>query len=193
MGLLERLSEDESNEDEDTRIAHDVLEKIEEGAKEIEERAKRHISSTRVIFASIAAVLLLATSLFVLTWLVPYDRVSVDVVYRQGGPGHVVLVELDNKGSRTIEDINLHIRFVDSNGIEVDRSIFNRDSLSAHTSVAGDDLELLVNGTSVWENYTIEILLNYEYYGGDRSERWTHDVGEWTMEIFVDKSPYRFL
>ena len=143
--------------------------------------------------ASIAAVLLLATSLFVLTWLVPYDRVSVDVVYRQGGPGHVVLVELDNKGSRTIEDINLHIRFVDSNGIEVDRSIFNRDSLSAHTSVAGDDLELLVNGTSVWENYTIEILLNYEYYGGERAERWTHDVGEWTMEMFVDKSPYRFL
>ena len=52
---------------------------------------------------------------------------------------------------------------------------------------------LLVNGTSVWENYTIEILLNYEYYGGDRSERWTHDVGGWTMEMFVDKSPYRFL
>ena len=193
MGLLERLRGDGSNEDEDTRIAHDVLEKIEGGAKEIEERAKRYISPTRVIFASIAAILLLATSLFVLTWLVPYDRVSVDVVYRQGGPGHVVLVELDNKGSRTIEDINLHIRFVDSNGIEVDRSIFNRDSLSAHTSVAGDDLELLVNGTSVWENYTIEILLNYEYYGGDRSERWTHDVGEWTMEMFVDKSPYRFL
>jgi len=111
----------------------------------------------------------------------------------QNIPSQLVLVELDNKGSRTIEDINLHIRFVDSNGIEVDRSIFNRDSLSAHTSVAGDDLELLVNGTSVWENYTIEILLNYEYYGGDRSERWTHDVGGWTMEIFVDKSPYRFL
>ena len=41
MGLLERLSEDGGNEDEDTRIAHDVLEKIEEGAKEIEQRAKR--------------------------------------------------------------------------------------------------------------------------------------------------------
>ena len=193
MGMRERLREEERKEEEEKRIDNEGMEKSEEGAKEIEERARRHISSTRVIFASIAAVLLLTTSLFVLTWLVPYDRVSIDVVYRQGGPGHVVLVELDNKGSRTIEDINLHIRFVDSNGIEVDRSIFNRDSLSAHTSVAGDDLELLVNGTSVWENYTIEILLNYEYYGGDRSERWTHDVGEWTMEMFVDKSPYRFL
>jgi outer membrane receptor protein involved in Fe transport len=35
--------------------------------------------------------------------------------------------------------------------------------------------------------------IDYEFYGGDRSERWTHDVGEWTMEMFVDKSPYRFL
>ena len=157
MGLLERLRKDGSNEEEDARIAHDVLEKIEEGAKEIEERARRHISPTRVIFASIAAILLLATSLFVLTWLVPYDRVSVDVVYRQGGPGHVVLVELDNKGSRTIEDITLHISFIASNGIEVDRSIFNKESLPAHNSVAGDDLELLVNGTSVWELSLIHI------------------------------------
>lgn len=188
MGLLEKLRGEESIEerDIDSQVAHEVLEKIEEGAR-------RHISPTRVIFASIAVMLLLATSVFVLTWIVPYDRVSVDVVYRQGGPGHVVLVELDNKGSRTIEDIDLHIRFIDSNGIEVARSIFNRDSLPAHTSIAGDDLELLVEGSSVWEDYTIEILLNYEYYGGDRSERWTHDVGGWTMEMFVDKSPYRFL
>ena len=71
MGLLEKLrSEDEEA---DTQIAHEVLERI-------EEEARRHISPTRVIFASVAVMLLLVASLFVLTWIVPYDRVSVDVV-----------------------------------------------------------------------------------------------------------------
>ena len=184
IGLLERLrSEDEET---DAEIAHELLERI-------EDEARKHISPTRVIFASVAVMLLLAASLFVLTWIVPYDRVSVDVVYRQGGPGHVVLVELDNDGSRTIEDIDLQVRFIDSDGIEISRSSFLRDNLPAHSSVSGDDMELLVEGASVWENYTIEILLYYDSYAGQRSERWTHNVGEWTMEIFADKSQYRFL
>ena len=97
MGLLEKLSSEA--EEADTEMAHEVLESIEEGAT-------RLISPTRVIFASLTVVLLLSASLFVLTWIVPYDRVSLDVVYRQGGPGHVVLVELDNDGSRTIENID---------------------------------------------------------------------------------------
>ena len=54
-------------------------------------------------------------------------------------------------------------------------------------------MELLAEGASVWEIYTIEILLYYDSYAGQRSERWTHNVGEWTMEIFSDKSQYRFL
>ena len=186
MGLLEKLKSED--EEADTQIAHEVLEKLER----LEEEARRHISPTRVIFASVAVILLLVASLFVLTWIVPYDRVSVDVVYRQGGPGHIVLVELDNDGSRTIEDIDLQVRFIDSDGIEVSRSSFLRDNLPAHSSVSGDDMELLIDGASVWENYTIEILLYYDSYSGQRSERWTHDVGEWTMEIFTDKSQYRF-
>ena len=184
MGLLERLrSEDEEA---DTQIAHEVLERI-------EDEARRHISPTRVIFASMTVILLLIATLFVLTWIVPYDRVSGDVVYRQGGPGHVVLIELDNDGSRTIEDIDLQVRFIDSEGIEISRSSFLRDYLPAHSSVSGDDMELLVDGASVWENYTIEILLYYDSYSGQRSERWTHNVGGWTVEIFADKSQYRFL
>ena len=183
MGLLEKLSSEA--EEADTEEAHEVLETIEEGATKL-------ISPTRVIFASLTVVLLLSASLFVLTWVVPYDRVSLDVVYRQGGPGHVVLVELDNDGSRTIENIDLQIRFIDSDGIEVSRSSFQRDYLPAHSSVSGDDMELLIDGASVWENYTIEILLYYDSYSGQRSERWTHEVGGWTMELFFDKTQYRF-
>ncbi len=53
-------------------------------------------------------------------------------------------------------------------------------------------MELLIDGASVWENYTIEILLYYDSYSGQRSERWTHDVGGWTMELFFDETQYRF-
>ena len=185
MGLLEKRG-GQSEEDADTLLAHEVLDKIEDSAK-------KHVSPTRVVFASIAVLLMLAASLFVVAWVVPYDRVSVDVVYRQGGPGHVVLVELGNDGSRAIDDVDLSIRFIDSEGMEVGRQDFSRDSLPAHSSVSGDELELLIDGASVWENYTIEIILYYVSYDSERSERWTHDVGEWTMELFFDKSSFHFL
>ena len=185
MGLLEKRG-GQSEEDADTLLAHEVLDKIEDSAK-------KHVSPTRVVFASIAILLMLAASLFVVAWVVPYDRVSVDVVYRQGGPGHVVLVELGNDGSRAIDDVDLSIRFIDSEGMEVGRQDFSRDSLPAHSSVSGDELELLIDGASVWENYTIEIILYYVSYDSERSERWTHDVGEWTMELFFDRSSFHFL
>jgi len=185
MGLLEKRG-GQSEEDADTLLAHEVLDNIEDSAK-------KHVSPTRVVFASIAILLMLAASLFVVAWVVPYDRVSVDVVYRQGGPGHVVLVELGNDGSRAIDDVDLSIRFIDSEGMEVGRQDFSRDSLPAHSSVSGDELELLIDGASVWENYTIEIILYYVSYDSERSERWTHDVGEWTMELFFDRSSFHFL
>ena len=127
-----------------------------------------------------------------LVWVIPYDNVDVKIAYMQAGSGHVVLAELDNKGSRTLEDVTLTIRFLDADGIEKGRSDFAIDDLPAHTSVAGDDLELIVAGQSVWEQYTIEIILNYQYYGGgDASERWIHEVGDWTREVFVDEAPFR--
>ena len=185
MGLLERMG-DQTEEDADTLLAHEVLDKIEDSAR-------KHVSPTRVVFASIAVLLMLAASLFVVAWVVPYDRVAVDVVYRQGGPGHVVLVELGNDGSRAIENVDLSIRFIDADGMEVGRQDFSRDSLPAHSSVSGDELELLIDGASVWENYTIEVILYYVSYDSERSERWTHDVGEWTMELFFDRSSFHFL
>ena len=188
MGLMERIGNQNEEEslNSDADLAHQVLERIEDSAR-------KHISPTRVVFASIAVLMILVSSLFVIEWVIPYDRVAVDVVYRQGGPGHVVLVELGNDGSRTIENVDLTIRFIDSNGLEVGRQDFSRDSLAAHSSVSGDDLELQIDGASVWENYTIEIILYYDSYDSERSERWTHDVGEWTMELFFDRSSFNFL
>ncbi len=191
MGLLEKMRRTEAAAKESTEDASDeVTERAHEVLQIIGERVEM-VRPARVIFASIAVLLILSAMLIITTWLVPYDRTSVDIVYLQGGSGHVVLVEIDNKGSRSILDVNLDIRFLDSAGLEIGRAIFETDEIPAHTSVAGDQLELLINGASVWENYTIEILFDYTYGGEAMHERWTHAVGEWTMETFTDSAPIR--
>lgn len=187
MGLLERMRKKE--EDEETpeeALAHDALEYFEDKL--------RQVSPTRVLFASIAALLMISASLIVVAWVVPYDRVSVDVVYRQGAAGHVVLAQINNEGSRSIEEVSLDIRFLDSEGIvEIDRAHYDVEVITAHTSVAGDELELIVPGFSVWDNYTIEIILSYDNYRNGVYVKEPYSVGEWTMELYTVKSPLKIL
>ncbi len=192
MGLLEKMRKAEESlteplgehEDEATERAHEILQIVGERVEVIR--------PSRVIFASVAVLLILSGMFIIGTWLVPYDRTSVDVVYLQGGTGHVVMVELDNKGSRSITDVSLDIRFLNDEYIEIGRSSYTADEIAAHTSIAGDQLELLINGASVWENYTIEIILDYTYGGDEYHERWTYNVGQWTMEMFTYDAPIHF-
>jgi hypothetical protein len=163
MSLLEKLRRD-SNEDLEADIAHEILDRL--------EASREKISPQRVIFASAVTFSLLLVSIFTLVIVVPYDRVSVDVVYRQGGSGHVILAQLDNQGSREIGDISLSLRFIDYEGSELGRTDFFLDTLPAHR-----------------EEYGIEILLEYSYYNGRGDERWSHEVGNWTMELFTDRAP----
>jgi len=190
MGLLEKMRQVDASlhepveEDEATERAHEILQIVGERVEVIR--------PSRVIFASVAVLLILSGMFIIGTWLVPYDRTSVDVVYLQGGTGHVVMVELDNKGSRSITDVSLDIRFLDDESLEIERASYQTDEIAAHTSIAGDQLELLINGASVWENYTIEIILDYTYGGDEYHERWTYNVGEWTMEKFTYAAPIHF-
>ena len=167
-----------------TERAHEILQIVGERVEKVR--------PSRVIFASVAVLLILSGIMIIGTWIVPYDRTSVDVVYLQGVGGHVVLVELDNKGSRSITDVQLDIRFLDDDSNEIARSSFETDEIAAHTSIAGDDLELIAPGASVWENYTIEIILEYTYGGTEYNERWTYNVGGWTMEMFTYDAPMHF-
>ena len=188
LGLLDKIrSENEELEDSDaaTERAHEILQIV--GAR------VEKVRPSRVIFASVAVLLILSGIMIIGTWIVPYDRTSVDVVYLQGVGGHVVLVELDNKGSRSITDVQLDIRFLDDDSNEIARSTFQTDEIAAHTSIAGDNLELIAPGASVWENYTIEIILDYTYRGTQYNERWTYNVGSWTMEMFTYAAPMHFL
>ena len=187
LGLMDKIrSQNEELETPDaaTERAHEILQIVGERVEKVR--------PSRVIFASVAVLLILSGIMIIGTWIVPYDRTSVDVVYLQGVGGHVVLVELDNKGSRSITDVQLDIRFLDEGSNEIARSTFETDEIAAHTSIAGDNLELIAPGASVWENYTIEIILEYTYGGTEYNERWTYNVGGWTMEMFTYDAPMHF-
>ncbi len=179
-GILGKASEA------DSEAAHVILEKIED--------VTDVITPKRVVFASIMALLIVLASIFSIIWVIPYENVDVEVVYMQAGSGHVVLVELDNKGSRAIEDVSLTIRFLDSEQAEIDRHDFYLSKLPAHSSISNtpsDDLELIVLGQSVWDDYFIEITLEYIDNDAQRDlYTWTHAVGDWTRESFVDQTPF---
>ena len=115
MGLLERLRPESSEHDVET--AHVILEKLGDRAIDV-------ITPSRVVIASILSFLIASVSFFAVIWIVPYDNVSMDVAYMQSASGHVVLAELDNKGSRAIEDVSVTIRMLDSEDIEEGRHDF---------------------------------------------------------------------
>jgi hypothetical protein len=73
MGLLEKFKRD-SNQDLEEEIAYDLLDKLEATGDKI--------SPKRVVFASFVAASLLLITIFTLVIAVPYDRVSVDIVFR---------------------------------------------------------------------------------------------------------------
>ena len=169
---------------EDVEIAHEALEKV----KEVGEKVGKVVTPVNVVIASIFMAFLLFTSFAIVFWVIPRDAVSVDTVYMQSGPGHVVMVELHNYGTQPITDLTLTISFSDVNGEILNSTTFRRSEIPSHTSIAGDDLELLVGGATVWANYNISIELEYSYNGDEMSEEWVHYVGDWSSEYFTDKA-----
>ena len=116
-------------------------------------------------------------------WVVPRDAVDVEVVYKQGGPGHVVLIQVHNFGSRPIANVEVDASFSNQDGEVLNSTQFGPVSLLAHTSIAGDDLELVITGESIWELYIIEITLDYENYDGAVAKQsWIIEVGDYTFE-----------
>ena len=170
---------------EEVELAHEALEKV----REVGEIVSQVITPLNVVLASIFMAFLIFTSFAVVFWVVPRDAVSVDSVYMQSGPGHVVMVELHNYGTKSITDVTLEVTFTDEDGEILNSTRFYRSEIAAHTSIAGDDLELVIGGATVWANYQIIIELEYSYYGAeDLKESWSHEVGDWSSEYFIDKT-----
>jgi hypothetical protein len=175
---------------EEVDLAHDTLEKV----REVTERVRRVVNPLNVVVASIIMVFLVFSAFAIVFWAIPRDAVDVDVVYMQSGPGHVVLVELHNYGTKPIAEVTVVITFTDMEGEVLNSTRFYRDQIASHTSIAGDDLELIISGVTVWAEYDITIELEYSYYGGsDLNEEWVHRVGDWTSEMFTDKADRHWL
>ena len=150
---------------------------------------KREITPTRVAMSGAVLFMLITLALSGWYWLLPRDAVSVETHYMQRG-GHLMMSELHNDGSRDITDIVLEVEFQNVEGELIERMSLELDVLEGHSSISGDDLEMMVIGYTVWAEYTIVIDLEYRDYTGQlrQPEPFTHQVGDWSQEIFMDKA-----
>ncbi len=141
------------------------------------------VTPTRIMLASVFMAALMFSVFALGFWVVPRDAVDVEVVYKQGGPGHVVLIQVHNFGSRPIANVEVDASFSNQDGEVLNSTQFGPVSLLAHTSIAGDNLELVITGESIWELYIIEISLDYDNYDGAVAKQsWIIEVGEYTFE-----------
>lgn len=150
---------------------------------------KREITPARVAMSGAVLFMLITLALSGWYWLLPRDAVTVETHYMQRG-GHLMMSELHNDGSRDITDIVLEVEFQSTEGDVIERMSLELAVLEGHSSISGDDLEMMVIGHTVWADYTIVIDLEYRDYTGQLRQPapFTHQVGDWSQEIFMDKA-----
>ena len=150
---------------------------------------KREITPTRVAMAGAVLFMLLIMVLSGWYWVLPRDAVTVETHYMQRG-GPLMMTELHNDGSRDITDIVLEVEFQTVDGEVIDSMSLELGVLAGHSSISGDDLEMMVIGYTVWDEYNIVIELEYRDYTGQLRQpaAFTHQVGDWSQEIFMDKA-----
>ena len=165
-----------------------------ENAAELLRTIQGTFSPVRLLAASLMVLLFFSSIFATYYWIIPRDAVNVEVIYMQSGGGHVILTQVHNLGSREISEVSVEISFEDLDGNELNNTIFYRETIGAHISVASDDLELTVPGATVWDNYEIKISINYkDGKNNQRSTTWTHPVGDWVYEWFTNKAKRHWL
>lgn len=189
LGLLDvaRLQKIESlgyTLDEDGIETYEDMQRVTKALRTI----RREVSPSRVALAGIVVLLLFGVLVSGWYWALPRDAVNVETQYLQRG-GHLLMSEVHNVGSRDITDVSLLIEFQSIEGEILDFMSIEVDKIESHSSLAGDKLEMIVIGHSVWYEYVIKVDLQYTNYNGEIiSETWSHSVGVWTVEQFVDKA-----
>ena len=149
---------------------------------------RREVSPSRVALAGIVFLLLIGVMVSGWYWALPRDAVNVETQYLQRG-GHLMMSEIHNVGSRDITDVSVQIEFQSLDGEVLDLMSIDVDRIESHSSLAGDKLEMLVIGYTVWDEYVIVIDLDYTDHNGNlHSETWSHSVGIWSSERFNDKA-----
>tara|TARA_B110001452_G_scaffold263050_1_gene263955 strand:- start:991 stop:1656 length:666 start_codon:yes stop_codon:yes gene_type:complete len=152
------------------------------------DKIRREVSPSRVALAGIVFLLLLGVIASGWYWALPRDSVDVETQYLQRG-GHLVMSEIHNTGSRDITEVFVQIEFQSLDGEVLSMMFIEVDRIESHSSLAGDELEMLIVGHTVWAEYSISIDLEYtDYNDKKQSESWSHLVGLWSSEHFNDKA-----
>ena len=164
-----------------------ILEASKDAARIVQD-LKREVTPNRVALAGVILLLLIGAIFSSWYWVIPRDSVSVETLYIQRG-GHIVMSEIHNTGSREITDVSMDLKFQSLEGEVIQIMSIEVESISSHSSVAGDDLEMQILGNTVWDTYVIAIELQWTDYEGDSNRIiQTHEVGEWAWEEFIDKN-----
>ena len=146
----------------------------------------RNINPARVAIAGLIMLLLVGLIASGWYWVLPRDDVEVETIYMQRG-GHLIMSELYNDGSRAITDVTVQVEFQDEFGNLIQEMRIDVDEVAAHSSLAGDDLEMSVLGYTVWDEYILEVSVTWTSFDNRvHTESWSHVVGEWASERFVD-------
>ena len=157
-----------------------------EAALFIKERI-RNINPTRVAIAGLIMLLLVGLIASGWYWVLPRDDVEVETIYMQRG-GHLVMTELFNDGSRAITDVTVQVEFQDEFGNLIQEMRIDVDEVASHSSLAGDDLAMIVLGYTVWDEYILEVSVTWTSFDNRvHTETWSHVIGEWASERFVDQ------
>jgi hypothetical protein len=165
----------------------EAWEAAQEAAKILTSLSKE-LTPTRVAMAGAVLLLLITMTLSGWYWVLPRDAVTVETQYMQRG-GHLMMSEIHNDGSRDITDVELLIEFRTVDGTVLDAMSLELKTMKAHSSISGDELEMMVIGHTVWDTYAVVVEVEYiDYAGTLRQASWTHEVGYWSQEIFTDKA-----
>ena len=181
----DELRRDEGAEDEE------AWEAAQEAAKLLD-TLRGEVTHTRVAMAGAVVLLFIVLAVSGWYWILPRDAVTLETHYMQRG-GHLMMTEIHNDGSRAITDVSLEIEFQTSDGEVIETMSLELARVEGHTSISGDELEMMVIGYTIWDDYIIVVDLTYTDYSGElRQESWPHNVGVWSQEIFFDKADRHF-
>lgn len=174
---------DEFDEAEMEQELHEFSQEI--GQKVLELTEKVH--PLRIALAGVIMLLLLGALVSTWYWAIPRDDVEIEVTYLQRN-GHIVLAELFNDGSRSITDVVFIVQFVDKDGTELGNISEEFDAIPSHTSISGDRMQINVQGYTVWEEYSIQISIEWtDFRGTENKQEFIHFVSEAQTAIFSDE------
>ena len=165
MGLLESTQRREAADmglDLNDPEQAEAYRQAQEMALFVKERI-RDINPVRVAIAGLILMLMVGLVASGWYWMILRDDVEIHTVYMQRG-GHLVMAELQNDGSREIRDVVVEVEFLDSEGLLIQFMRVEVDSVKAHSSLAGDDLEMMVLGYTVWDEYTLRVSVRYTMF-----------------------------